>query len=115
MTLTRHPLTRAREVVWRGVRSAALAMSSAQRSKSLEIEVWHFCGSSCVCPDVPRPGRETGPPGVVVAGIRERILNTNLKTSDMTRKSLFAHRPKRFVMEGRPNFGGREPAGEAGG
>ena len=37
---------------------------------------------------------------------------TALKTSDMTRKSLFAHRPKRFVMEDRPVLGGRKPRGE---
>ena len=38
-------------------------------------------------------------------------MNTNLKTSDITRKSLFAHRPKRFVMEDRPDFGGRNRKG----
>ena len=40
------------------------------------------------------------------------FFHTNLKTSDMTRKSIFAHRPKRFVMEDRPDFGVRKPRGE---
>ena len=36
----------------------------------------------------------------------------NSKTYSTTRKSLFAHKPKRFVMEDRPFLGGRKPRGE---